>query len=683
MTESALTIVATLAAQSAAALVMTILIFSFHRYYQKSYLVHWLWSWMLLALSTGTLAVAYSLRFTNPGSNLRFGVSLVATVTACLAAAFLLFGAYELATRRRVKRRLLHTSLALLTLLAIAITLAFGRTVPASPLAFSLRFGVQSLVTAILLFYAAGWILRDQRGKDVVPFKILRTAFSLAAIAQLHHFLLSLLSAWQGLAFGYAKYMGFVDFMLEAGIALGMVACLLEDEREAASIATVEIEHLAYHDALSGLPNRALFVDRLIVTIAQAVRYHNKFAVLFLDLDRFKEVNDSLGHSMGDMLLKGVADRIRRSIREGDTVARFGGDEFTLLVHRIDSVEDAATVAQKITDTLKIPFAIAGRELYVTTSIGIAFYPSDGADADTLVRNADTAMYRAKEQGRDNFQLYAPTMNSRALERLALENMLRKAISQQELVLHYQPLVEIESQRVIGVEALLRWQHPEQGLLSPAHFISTAEVSGLILPIGQWVLLTACKQAVEWQTKLEVAIDISVNLSARQFQQPDLVEQVRLALEQSGLPPHSLELEITESSAMQNAESAIHILGELKSLGVRIAMDDFGTGYSSLSYLKRFPIDTLKLDQSFVRDIVTDAQDAAIAAAVISMAHTMKLTVIAEGVENEEQLELLRSQGCDLIQGYLFSKPITATALAEFLVTHRPLKTRKADLRPA
>jgi len=676
VSESALTVTATLAAQSAAALVMTILLFSFHRYYQKSYLIHWLWSWSLLAVSTGSIAVIYALRFTNPGGGLRFAFSFIATVSACAASAFLLFGSYELASRRRVKRKVAQASLATLTLVGIAITLLFGRTAPSSPLAHTLRFGFQSLVTASLLIYAAGWILRKPREKNVVSFGILRTVFTLVAIAQLHHLALSLLSAWNGLVFGYARYLGFVDFMLEAGIALGMVACLLEDEREAASLATVEIEHLAYHDALTGLPNRALFVDRLIVTIAQAVRYHNKFAVLFLDLDRFKEVNDSLGHSMGDMLLKGVADRIRRCIREGDTVARFGGDEFTLLVHRIDNVDDASRVAQKITDTLKIPFPITGRELFVTTSIGIAFYPGDGADADTLIRNADTAMYRAKEQGRDNYQLYAPTMNSKALERLALENMLRKALSHDELVLHYQPLLDTATERVIGVEALLRWQHPEQGLLSPAHFISTAEVSGLIVPIGQWVLLTACKQTVQWQKQAGFEIDISVNLSARQFQQPDLVAQVQLALDESGLPAHSLELEITESSAMQNADNAIQTLGELKSLGVRIAMDDFGTGYSSLSYLKRFPIDTLKLDQSFVREIATDAEDAAIAAAIITMAHTMKLTVIAEGVETEEQLELLRKQGCDLIQGYFFSPPIPATALAEFLVSHRPIERK-------
>ncbi|HEX9501141.1 MAG TPA: EAL domain-containing protein, partial [Thermoanaerobaculia bacterium] len=457
-------------------------------------------------------------------------------------------------------------------------------------------------------------------------------------------------------------------------IGLGMIACLLEDEREAAELASVEIEHLAYHDALTGLPNRPLFMDRLIVALAQASRANQKLAVFFLDLDRFKDINDSLGHSTGDGLLKSVAERIRRCVREGDTVSRFGGDEFTLLIPRVDHIEDAAKIAQKIIETLKIPFSINEHELFVTTSIGISLFPIDGTDPETLVRNADTAMYRAKDQGRDNYQLYAPAMNARALERLALENMLRKALSHRDFVLFYQPVVDINTKNVVGVEALIRWKHPELGLLSPAHFISAAETSGLIIPIGDWVLRTACRQAKLWQKKLEPELTVAVNLSARQFQQPNLTEEIAEVLEETGLDAKYLELEITESNAMQNAENTIYTLRELKALGVRISMDDFGTGYSSLNYLKRFPIDTLKLDQSFVREITSNPTDAAIATAVISMAHTLNLRVIGEGVEKEDQFQFLQARGCDYIQGYLFSPPLAVENLEAYMSERKAMR---------
>ncbi len=374
---------------------------------------------------------------------------------------------------------------------------------------------------------------------------------------------------------------------------------------------------------------------------------------------------------MGDGLLKAVAERIRRCVREGDTVARFGGDEFTLLIPRIDHIDDAAKIAQKILETLKIPFSISDHELFVTTSVGISIYPNDGGDPETLVRNADSAMYRAKDQGRDNYQLYAPAMNARALERLALENMLRKAISHRELVLFYQPIADMKTKTIVGVEALIRWKHPELGLLSPAHFISVAETSGLIIPIGDWVLRTACKQTKMWQKRLDSHLTVAVNLSARQFQQPNLAEIISEVLEETGLDAKCLELEITESNAMQNAENTIYTLRELKALGVRIAMDDFGTGYSSLNYLKRFPIDTLKLDQSFVREITTDPTDAAIATAVIAMAHSLDLKVIGEGVETEEQFAFLHKQKCDYIQGYLFSPPQAVENLETYLVERK------------
>jgi diguanylate cyclase (GGDEF)-like protein/PAS domain S-box-containing protein len=443
--------------------------------------------------------------------------------------------------------------------------------------------------------------------------------------------------------------------------------------------AEAQIRELAYHDTLTGLPNRLLFSDRLAMALAQAQRQQRKVAVLFIDLDRFKVINDSLGHSVGDRLLQAVSARIQESIREGDTIARLGGDEFTLLLPGLMESVDAAKVAEKVLEVLRLPFDLETSELFVTASIGVSVYPHDGADVEELVKNADTAMYRAKEQGRDNYQLYTPAMNARALERLHMENSLRKALAQNELIVYYQPLVDLRSGRIDGVEALVRWMHPELGLVGPSEFIPIAEATGLIVPIGPWVLRTACAQLRAWQLRGHIDLSVSVNLSARQFQHPRLADEIRAALEDTGLDPRCLDLEITETSAMQNAELTTSILQDIKSLGVRISIDDFGIGYSSLSYLKRLPINTLKIDQSFVRDITTDPDDAAIARAVIAMAHSLKLKVVAEGVETAEQLAFLSAHRCDKMQGYYFSQPLPAEEcerlLNRSLHVARPIQT--------
>ncbi len=455
------------------------------------------------------------------------------------------------------------------------------------------------------------------------------------------------------------------------GIIEGTIIDITERKR-----AEEQVKHLAFHDSLTGLPNRLLFSDRLRVAMVHANRYREKLAVLFLDVDRFKVINDSLGHSIGDELLRRIAERVSGCIRQEDTIARLGGDEFTVLLPGIAREDDAATIANKILEAVRLPFFIEHRELFITTSVGVTLYPADGADPETLVRNADTAMYRAKEQGRDNYQLYAPAMNSRALERLSLESRLRQALQNRELVVHYQPLIDLATGRVRGAEALLRWQHPELGVVMPGDFISLAEVSGLIVPIGQWVLRTACAQASAWQ-KSGYPLSVAVNLSARQFQQADLVFQVTEALQHANLPAPSLDLEITESNAMQNAELSISTLWDLKNLGVSLSMDDFGTGYSSLNYLKRFPIDRIKIDQSFVHDVTRDPDDAAIAAAIIAMAHSLKLTAVAEGVETEAQLGFLRTQKCDEMQGYFFSPPVPADQFGELLESGKSLTPRR------
>ncbi|HXB54124.1 MAG TPA: EAL domain-containing protein [Vicinamibacteria bacterium] len=424
---------------------------------------------------------------------------------------------------------------------------------------------------------------------------------------------------------------------------------------------------LAYRDTLTGLPNRQLFLDRLGLALVQARRSREGLAVLYLDLDRFRLVEDSLGHATGNELLRIVAERLQSSVREGDTVARLGADEFVVLVRQVNHGEDAARVARKLLDGLRPPFVVQARELMVTGSVGISFYPSDGEEAETLLNAAHMAMHRAKSEGWDTYRLYTAAMNDRALEQLALEVALRKAVGQGEFVVHYQPLLDLRSGRVEGAEALVRWQHPSLGLLGAHQFISLAEASGLIVSIDSWVLRTACARAVAWRRQGWPHLRVEANLSARQFQQRDLVDEVTRCLQDTGLPAEALEIEITERIAMQDVARSVEILRALRRLGVRISLDDFGTGYSSLSYLKTLPVDTVKLDQSFVRDITTDPGDAAIATAVIAMAHSLDLRVVAEGVETREQLSFLRDQGCDSFQGHLFSAAVPGDFIAGLL----------------
>jgi diguanylate cyclase (GGDEF)-like protein/PAS domain S-box-containing protein len=417
-----------------------------------------------------------------------------------------------------------------------------------------------------------------------------------------------------------------------------------------------QIEYQAYHDALTLLPNRLLFRDRLTIALAHARRQQTALAVMFLDLDRFKDVNDTLGHSLGDELLRAVAGILQRAVRDGDTIARMGGDEFTILLDDIGSAEDAAKTAQKLLDALRAPVPVGGHELFVTASIGIALYPEDGDSAELLLKNADTAMYRAKESGRNSYRLCTRAMNNRAAERLSVENALRRALDRNELVLHYQPLVTLENGRVAGMEALLRWKRPEHGMVQPATFIGIAEDTRMIVPIGEWVLREACRQAKAWQAD-DPHRRISVNLSPRQFQQGDLCAVVAGALESSGLSPACLELEITESTAMLNTERTLAMLAALRELGVTIAIDDFGTGHSSLSYLRRFAIDRVKIDREFIQEIEASRSNRAIISGIIALARGLGVAVTAEGVETEQQADFLRAQSCDEVQGYYFGRP--------------------------
>lgn len=436
---------------------------------------------------------------------------------------------------------------------------------------------------------------------------------------------------------------------------------------EQVQTAKTELDHLAHHDVLTGLPNRILMNDRLAQALALARRSGKQLAVLFMDLDRFKHINDSLGHTVGDQLLQSVSQRLLGCVRHSDTISRQGGDEFVTLLPDIDHPEDAALSAQKMLMTIALPHLIDQHDLHIGASIGISIYPEDGLDAETLIKHADTAMFHAKDNGRNSYAFFEQEMTARAIARQTIEASLRLALERQEFVLHYQPKINLLSGMIVGIEALVRWQHPQRGLLEPAEFVPIAEDCGLILPIGRWVLREACLQARAWQDAGLPLITIAVNTSALEFRAGDFLEYLRATLDESRLEPRYLELELTESILMRDAASADSVLHALADLGVKLAVDDFGTGYSSLSYLRQFPINTLKIDRSFVNQITRNPDDAAIVSAVIGMGKSLRQLVIAEGVETAEQVAFLLAQHCDEGQGYFFGRPVGAAALAILL----------------
>ncbi|VAW81763.1 diguanylate cyclase/phosphodiesterase (GGDEF & EAL domains) with PAS/PAC sensor(s) [hydrothermal vent metagenome] len=431
------------------------------------------------------------------------------------------------------------------------------------------------------------------------------------------------------------------------------------------------LSFMAHHDALTELPNRTLFMDRLDQALAHARRYSRKVSVLFIDLDRFKNINDTLGHDAGDQMLTQLADRLGENIRQDDTVARLGGDEFAILLNDIEAEQDVSLLAKMILLNLEQPFEVSGRELFITASIGICLFPGDGEDSGTLLKNADVAMYKAKDLGKNNYQFYSADMSARAFQRLTMENSLRRALEREEFRLFYQPQIDIEENRIIGVEALIRWKHPDLGMVPPNDFIPLLEETGLIEQVGYWVITTACEQMQAWCEAELPKLMMSVNISGRQFHARDFVGKIEDCVRKSRVSPEWMEIEITESVLMENQNSTIKALESLGEIGFRIAIDDFGTGYSSLSYLRRFRIDTLKVDQSFIRDVIDDPDDAAITSAIIAMAQNLKLKVIAEGVETQEQLTFLKERDCRYVQGYLFSRPVSADEIKKMLVAQQ------------
>jgi diguanylate cyclase (GGDEF)-like protein/PAS domain S-box-containing protein len=444
-------------------------------------------------------------------------------------------------------------------------------------------------------------------------------------------------------------------------------AVMVFHDVSAARATTLRMSYLAQHDGLTGLPNRILLNDRLIEAMALALRYQRQLAVLFLDVDRFKYINDTLGHAIGDRLLQSIAQRLLGCVRTSDTVSRQGGDEFVILLPEVTHAQDATVCADKILEILRSPHRVDDHDLHVTASIGIVTYPDDGTDAETLLKHADFAMYHAKDSGRDNRQFFKRDLNMRALARRSLENGLRYALEREELTLHYQPTLNFESGDIVGVEALIRWEHPDLGLVSPAEFIPIAEECGLMVPIGRWVLGQACHQAQAWQDIGLAPIRIAVNISAVELRAKDFLHGIGVILAETGLDPCFLELELTETFLLQDSTATLAVLQDLKQLGLNLALDDFGTGYSSLNHLKRFPIDTLKIDRSFVSTVTTNSDDASIVCAVISMGKNLHMRVVAEGVETWEQLAFLHDRECPFGQGYYFSQPLTGQACTQLL----------------
>lgn len=435
------------------------------------------------------------------------------------------------------------------------------------------------------------------------------------------------------------------------------------------------VQRLAFYDPLTDLPNRILFKDRLEQAVIHARRNNSIFAVMYLDLDRFKNINDSLGHLVGDLLLVEVGKRLKDCLRKQDTVARLGGDEFSIIVTEISHIETAGELAQKIISAISQPLSIEENEIFITTSIGISTFPSDSDESDDiaeLIKKADKALYQAKDAGRNNYEYFNEEINTQSLRRLAVENELRNALKQNEFKVHYQPKIDLVSKKIVSVEALLRWNNKKLGAVSPAEFIPIAEETSLIIKISEWVLKTACYDLKHWEEKIGMQVPVAINLSARQFREPDLLTKINTIREEADIPAQLLEFEITESMVMDNPEKVIKVLGDFKQLGFKLSIDDFGTGYSSLNYLKRFPVDYLKIDYSFVRDIVSDRSDACIVSAIIALAHSLNLKVIAEGVSSFEQLEFLKDRDCEYVQGFYFSPAIPSSQLMDFMQTKLP-----------
>jgi diguanylate cyclase (GGDEF)-like protein len=648
-------------AQSGVAILIALVLGGLLRRYWRPFLRHWTWSWIALAVHAGAGAGALVLAQWRPINDpLRLSLALAAGIAGYLQIAWLLLGTAELATGRAFPQRTTRWIIGGVSLIGALLVLAYSWDASRNELLFTLRVSVRRVAAGVAFLIGGAAITRAPRIARGIGRRVVMLAFFGLGLQQVHFLVMTVQPAVRSRFSTYLSSLAFVDVVLYVALAMGLVIWLLEEERQATMDAAARIEQIAYHDSLTGLPNRQLFLNQLGMALHHARRNDTMCAVLFLDLDRFKVVNDSLGHAAGDVVLQTVAERIRTTIRGEDSVTRLGGDEFAVLGSQIFGPEDALLLAERIIAAVKRPIIVDGQELFVTTSLGISLFPTDATDPENLLKTADAAMYRAKSQGRDLVERYIPEVGVAPLEQLGLESNLQRALELDQLVVHYQPIVQSHTGQVTGVEALLRWNHPTRGLLGPSEFISLAEATGAIVPMGEWVLRTACIQVQRWRTLGQTQLRAAVNLSVRQLQHPDLVARVEQILTETGLPPDRLELEITESIAMRSSGRAVDNLRALKAHGVRVSIDDLGTGYSSLSALRLFPIDSLKIDRSFVQGVPHNMDDSAIAAAVITLGLTLGVNVIAEGIERPEQLAFFIEQRCAEWQGYFLVRPVTA-----------------------
>jgi diguanylate cyclase (GGDEF)-like protein len=676
MINSTLVVFTSILAQAVGALALALVLVGFYRLYQRHYLRTWAASWLAFCVwLLADTASQYLAPLMPADAPARLAISLLSLTAGYWQVGWLLFGTWEATVETPPTRRFRRATLAGLLLLALGSVLGTLYTSPEARLLT--RVGLRALLLGTAFLVAAAGVWRSRASRSGLGRGLVAAAFLLFGLNQLHYVVILAGRTAHLPSLDYAAYLGPFDFLFQSLIGIGMVTWLLEDERQRVIAAGDRLEHLAYHDSLTDLPNRDLILQHLRNAIARAAPRQERLAVFFLDLDRFKVVNESLGNRHGDDLLKALAGRLRRNLRGTDLLARVAADEFVVLLPAAESDGAVVRVAEKLLGVIRLPFALQEREVFLTASLGVSRYPEDATDAETLLKHAEIAMYRIKETTRDGYQLYMAGMDSHSLEQLSLEADLRRELAQIRggLTLFYQPVFDSSRHGIDGVEALIRWYHPTRGLMMPVEFLWLAEASGLATVLDLWVLRTACLEVEEWRREGAVDLRLAVNLSPRSFQQPDLLHRIRNVLAETGFPPSALVLEITETLAMQNAEATLAVLRGLKLLGVRIAIDDFGTGYSSLSYLTTFPIDTLKVDRSFVHTIGHARGSEEVAAAVIALAVSLEISVIAEGVERQEQWRWLQGLGCEQFQGYLFSPPLPSAECRD-LVLHGDLRQR-------
>ena len=662
---------ATHLAMAAESAIIALVLLGLYRFYFNKHLMIWAWAWGALGVyaACSGISLLLILQGNPPDHPLRLLLTALSIAALYVHASWLLFGMREIVTGELVRRpvRLLFVSSA--GLAGLASVLLFGSGFSANARLLT-RVGIPALAVGAVYLLSARQMRRASGDRRHLGRRIMAGGFAAFGLLQVHHFGVALAQVLGVPYPHYARYMGFGELLLQMVIGMSIVVWFLEEERARVMDAAGQLEHLAYHDALTQLPNRTLFLDRLSQAVAQAFRTRDRVGVLCLALDRFKGVNKSLGYAGGDELLRSVGERLRGALREGDTLSKFPGAEFGFVMTGLRTDGEVESRSQEIADLFDEPFATPGRDLFLTPVTGASRFPGHGLYAEELFHNAQAAMEEARRKGK-RCAMYDPSLPSPDQADLRLEADLRRALLEDQFDLHYQPFFELDTGRIRGFEALLRWRHPELGLLYPKDFLGRAEAVGLGDELNLWSLRRGLDQLSLWRGRGHRDLSLAVNLVARLFQDPELVGRIRRRLERNGVPPGAFTIEITESLAMQNPEASLRVLRELHGLGVSLAIDDFGTGYSSLAYLRNFPLDILKIDQSFVQRFPFDHPTVAIVEAVIVMAHSLSMTVVAEGVETEEQRALLRRLHCDQVQGYLFSRPLEVAACEALLRSER------------